>query len=224
MSKKINKKRLELLGKYASAAAILYGVLSVKEFVVVFNTYEDGPTTEDEVLAMLDEYAKDDDHWLFFAYGGGLIYNSFIFDEESIEDKEWIAPLRKEQQDKPRYLPDKEEFLNYCGDTDYLSPTEAYDDLKQFILTRLDTSEVKDFDIDEEILEIPYMIHHGQRPEAVIERFVKRGYKFKSATLKAIDDAATFRQKIFKAYANTRLYENNGFTIEEYVRDYGERN
>lgn len=42
---RISRRRKELIAKYTTAAVCLYGVISVDEFVGVFNHYEEGHTT-----------------------------------------------------------------------------------------------------------------------------------------------------------------------------------
>ena len=50
---RINRARKELLSNYATAAVFLYGVLSVDEFVEVFNHYESDQTDSNEALLAL---------------------------------------------------------------------------------------------------------------------------------------------------------------------------
>ena len=58
---RIRRERKELISKYATAAVFLYGVISVDEFVSVFNYYEEGHTTSEEALLALKRLAKTDD-------------------------------------------------------------------------------------------------------------------------------------------------------------------
>lgn len=50
---RVSRDRKEVISSYASAAVCLYGVLTVDEFVDVFNHYEVIPTTPEEVLFII---------------------------------------------------------------------------------------------------------------------------------------------------------------------------
>lgn len=58
---RIRRERKELISRYATAAVNLYGVISIDEFVDVFNYYEDAHTTSQEALLALKRLAKTDD-------------------------------------------------------------------------------------------------------------------------------------------------------------------
>ena len=63
---------------------------------------------------------------------GGLIYES-DFSPEYTVGLETIKIVRQEQKGKPRYLPEKDEFLCYYTG-DYRKPKQPYADLKKYIL------------------------------------------------------------------------------------------
>jgi hypothetical protein len=107
---RISGSRKELLSKYATAAGFLYGVLSIPEFAYVFNYYEDEKTDAREVNLALGRLSKADDVE-YSLYDGYILGPDFLPDFP--EDLENMKIVRVEQKGKPRYLPDKDEFLRY---------------------------------------------------------------------------------------------------------------
>jgi hypothetical protein len=57
---RVKRERKELITAYATSAGNLYGVLSVEEFVDVFNYYEEQKTNATEAVLALERLAKTD--------------------------------------------------------------------------------------------------------------------------------------------------------------------
>lgn len=201
---RISRERKELIAAYATAAICLYGVISIDEFVDVFNRYEPISTTSDEVLFVLKRLALTDD--VEFS-----IFNNIIsgpeFQPQFDDYNENVTAIRSSQEGKPRYLPDKESFLKHI-DLDYLEPEKPYADLKVYILKHQLTAHVEGIDgVDGDLIDLHEMIQFGVDTASVFDYFTERGYQYKN--MRILDD---FVKLIANAHNNTRMYDNNGFT------------
>lgn len=208
---RISKARKELLAKYATAACLLYGVISVTEFVNVFNHYENEKTSTQETALALERFAKTED----VEYS---LYDNYIlgpeFQPDFPDDMERATIVRSHQKGKPRYLPDKDEFLRYI-DFLYREPEKNYADLKTYILKhKLAADEGLD-GIDGDLINIHEMIQSDAEMAEVLQYFIDRGY-----ALHGISAINAFLQKLTDTINNTRLYENNGFTPLELFKKY----
>lgn len=204
---RISRERKELISRYATASVLLYGILSVGEFVDVFNYYEKNATYAEEALLALKRIAKIDD--VEYSILGDIISGP-DFQPDFDDYMENVESIRENQQGKPRYLPDKEEFLKYADFT-YQEPEKPYADLKAYILTNQLTTRGDGIDgVDGDLLDLHEMIKFGVKATDEIKYFTGRDYKFKD-----MDDLNAFAQMVTNAHNNTRLYDNNGFTPNE---------
>ena len=209
---RISKAREELLASYADAAGCLYGALSIAEFVEVFNYYEHDKTYEQEATLALQRYEKFNPDETEY-----IIYNEFILGPELSpdlleDDVQRLKALRMEQKGKPRYYPERDDFMKFTGLL-YIDPIKPYADLKDYILNnklRDKEDEDDDVDVDDELLDLHEMIQNKVEPVGLLQYFIDAGY-----SLHDIDQINAFIQVIMTAYNNTRMYENNGFTPNE---------
>ena len=208
---RISAQRKELLATYAEATSDLSAVISIADFVEVFNHYEEDKTNENEALLGLQRYAKANAYTV--EYG---IYQNYITGptlhpddfEDQIEEMEWYL---EQQKDKPRYLPDKEEFLRYstiAGRDYYRSPEKPYADLKSYILkNKLANDDDPIHGVDGDLMDLHEFIQEGLEPMELIGYFNDREYLFKSQA-----QLQEFLNLVMEAYNHTRRPENNGFT------------
>jgi hypothetical protein len=204
---RISRERKELLSKYATAAVSLYGVISVDEFVSVFNYYEDVYATSEEALLALKRLAKTDD--VEYSIFGDIISGPEF--QPGFDDyEENVSSIRASQQGKPRYLPEQEEFLKYV-DVGYREPEKPYAELKAHILKHKLTSRGEGLDdVDGDLIDLHELIQLGVRLTEAIDYFTEQGYQFKG-----MDDFNAFVKLLTNAHNNTRMYDNNGFTPNE---------
>jgi hypothetical protein len=204
---RIKRERKELIATYATAAGNLYGVLSVEEFVDVFNHYEDEKTNATEAVLALERLAKTDE--VDYCVQDGLISGGdFILD--FADGMENARITREYQAGKPRYLPEKEEFLRYI-DYAYYEPKAPYDELKKFILDHKLTDRGEGIDgVDGDFMDLREMISFGNDIKDEMDYFTHRGYKFKN-----LNEVNKFGAKLVNAHNNTRCFDNNGFTPNE---------
>lgn len=98
----------DALDEYAIASVELYGLISLRDFVKIYNDFcgEDRERTDvDELyVLLLPRVIKNGE---YFFYDGYLCHPILSF------DKNYISYILKEQVGKPSFIPAKEKFLDY---------------------------------------------------------------------------------------------------------------
>lgn len=94
-----------MLDSYARAAVNLYGMISREDFVDIFNKQNFGQTTNKEIYILLLPLVLKDGWYCFYKE---YIVHYLFFDNFDQADY-----LLTRQADKPRYIPEKNEFLKY---------------------------------------------------------------------------------------------------------------
>ena len=94
-----------LLNKYARAAVNLYGIISRAELAEIFVSQNMEKTNADEVFILLLPLVLKAKWYCF--------YKDYIVHYWAMEDFDCAEYWLREQGDKPRYVPDKDEFLKY---------------------------------------------------------------------------------------------------------------
>jgi len=206
---RISQARKKLLASYADAAGCLYGALSLSEFIEVFNSYEFDETNENEANLALQRYAKANPDEVEYSLYRDLIVGPTLHPDSFEDDIENIKALRMEQKSKPRYYPDKDDFLKFA-DAIYIDPIKPYDDLKAYILKNKLCSDNGLDGVDGDLLDLHEMIQNRVDPTGLIQYFLDRGYP-----LRDVDKINAFMQVVMAAHNNTRMFENNGFTPNE---------
>ena len=104
----------KMLDIYARAAVNLYGIIPIKDFVELFNSQNIEQTNADEVFTLLlpDVLKKSkNSEGGYYCFYKDCIVNYWAYDDFNFGDF-WL----REQGDKPRYIPEKAEFLKYEND------------------------------------------------------------------------------------------------------------
>lgn len=99
----------KLLDTYARAAQNLYGLITRKEFVEIFNGQNLEQTTEEEVYTLLLPLIRKQTPYAF--------YKEYIVSKIICDRPAAVAHFLNIQGDKPRYIPDREEFIRYADET-----------------------------------------------------------------------------------------------------------
>ena len=58
---RISRQRKALIAEYATAAVRLYGVIRIPDLVMIFNSFEEDQTTDEETTLALKRYLKIED-------------------------------------------------------------------------------------------------------------------------------------------------------------------
>ena len=206
---RISSVRKKLIASYADAAGILYGALSVKEFVGVFNHYETEKTNEVEAVLALQRYARANHDVVEYSLYKDFITGPWLQPKHFEDDIERLDSIRTEQENKPRYIPDKDEFLKYT-DAAYREPEKPYSDLKEYI-TKHNLCNKEE--VEGDLIDLHELIQNRVRIADILEFFMEKDYP-----LNDIDEINSFMQYVVSAHNNTRMFENNGHTPDELVK------
>jgi hypothetical protein len=105
----------KLIDSYAKAAVNLYGIISRDDFVSIFTKQNADWTSNEEIYILLLPLVLKDGWYCF--------YKEYIVHYWFFNDFDQADYLLKYQADKPRYIPEKSEFLKYTDedfeDNDY---------------------------------------------------------------------------------------------------------
>ena len=119
----------DLLNEYAQAAVNLYGVLYRDEFLEIFYLYNEVKVTDEELYILLLPFIiKNLDYCFYEDY---LVHPSYSNAFECVED------LVDEQEGKPRYIPEKDEFIQYKN-KGYMD--RAWEKVQRFLTRECGTS------------------------------------------------------------------------------------
>lgn len=127
-----NREHYWQLHLYALAAVNLYGIISVDDFVALFNQQNRIKTNCTEVSEILIRYVSVD--------CGYTLWTNYIVNDEFIYQRfDDVSDLASLIQDKPRYVPSPKEFLRYA-DWRYYEQTFHVRKLYRFLLDILHIS------------------------------------------------------------------------------------
>lgn len=101
----------KLLDSYARAAVNLYGIISRDDFVKIFNKQNVDQTSSEEIYILLLP--------LVLKNGWYGFYKEYIVHYSFFDDFDQADYLLEDQAGKPRYIPEKNEFLKYTAE-DYV--------------------------------------------------------------------------------------------------------
>ncbi|QOR36283.1 SEC-C domain-containing protein [Clostridium sp. 'deep sea'] len=194
----VSDKALNSLVKdYCLAAINLYGIVSIKKFIEIYNSQNDNKLTKEDFVAIFNsqeiEYIKLTDNYIVAEY-------ILVSDNLSIEQ------VLETQGDKPYYIPAQDLYLKYADDF-YYDDSPHLEELRNYI--------VKNYTNDEEVVtslvnDIQGLISVKASLDVILESFYKYKIQFKSAKqLKKIVPYITNVQN------NTRIYTNRGFSDNE---------
>lgn len=195
----------KLLNSYARAAVNLYGIISRDDFVNIFNKQNIDQTTREEIYVLLLPLVLKDGWYCF--------YKEYIVHYLFFNNFDNADYLLKHQVDKPRYIPEKDEFLKYVIE-DY-ADNDHWWNVRRFMFDlfgyRKNTSEGYE--------EIWDYITYG-------DGISKLGSILDSHNLIFDDEKhlQEFINLIMIAKNNTRIWKNNGFTPSELNEIISKRN
>ncbi|MCL2276473.1 MAG: SEC-C metal-binding domain-containing protein [Treponema sp.] len=186
------------LDKYAQAAVNLYGIINRDEFVRIFNDYNDEQTTADEVFIILLPKILKGGKWYGF-------YKDYIVHYCILKNFDYADYLEKNQLDKPRYLPPKEEFINYEFEEHRFNNHHWRKLLKYLFDSFKNRHDI--IEVFEEIKDVIYFSGDISQIVAIMEEYDLVFYD--------TNQAQKFFDIVMTAMNNTRIWENKGHTPEE---------
>lgn len=186
----------KLLDSYARAAVNLYGIISREDFIDIFNKQNIDQTTDEEIYILLLPLVLKDG-WYGF-------YKEFIVHYWFFDDFNQADYLLEHQADKPRYIPEKNEFLKYViedyADKDHWWNVRCF--MRDLFGYSKDTSEGYE--------EIRNYITYGDGIRELGSILDRHNLIFSGE-----GQLQEFINLIMLAKNNTRIWENNGYTPSE---------
>jgi hypothetical protein len=187
------------LDLYAKAAVNLYGIIRRDEFAGIFNAQNEEQTTADEVYTiLLPNVLKSG--WYGF-------YKDYIVHYVVLNNFNWVGYLEREQADKPRYVPEKEKFLQY--EWENYEETNHWWDVRMFMVEAFGTNK----DTSEGFDEIKNYITHNIGFKELDSIMQKYGFLCDSE-----EQFHKFLSLLVPAKNNTRTWENQGYTPNEMMK------
>ncbi|MCK5848977.1 MAG: SEC-C domain-containing protein [Caldisericia bacterium] len=189
----------KLLDLYAKATVNLYGVISKREFVTIFNSQNAEQTTPDEVVTLLLRLVLKHKRYCFYKH---YIVHYWTIDNFAYADS-WISA----QGDKPMFIPEKNELLKFENEY-YESEKQAscWNKLFKFILKEWPDN-YNNYRFYNELKRISAFSIGIQPVSELLEKynFVFKGEK----------NAKAFFDLLMDACNNTRLWSNKGYSPNE---------
>lgn len=197
------KERADLIHAYAMAAVNLYGVIRQEDLIRIFNNQNGKKLTEDEMFPVLIRHILLD--------CGYVLWEEFLVND-AFENNEFrdVPDLLNRIGDKPRYIPEKAEFLKYA-DPDYYERTSEASLMRHYLLQ---DAELEPDLADEVLSELHFAIVLEAKPQQLLN--ILRDYEvpLPGGHMQIVLD-------ILSGMSNTtRLWSNNGFTPNELFERY----
>jgi len=192
------KEHGDLLNEYAVAAVNLYGVISLDDFLELFNSQNERKTDIFEMNEILQKHV--------YMENGYSIYNGYIVND-SFKDNHYrdVIGVINAVGTKPRYIPRKEQLLRF-SDKDYIEEIPQLNRLRSYINANLNI----DVSTAEDIIDEYYFLSRSEAElQHYVNIFVQNGVSLEIPQIDAIIELVT------DLYNNSRRWSNNGHTLTE---------
>ena len=186
------------LHTYALAAVNLYGVIAKTDFIGIFNLQNEKQTNIDEVCAVLPRYIEVGAPYCFWED----YIVSIEFDENNFSD---VQDLLRQVGNKPRFLPDKTDFLKYA-DWYFFERTHQTEEVKRYLINHLHINEATALEILGEI-HFAFVVEAGM--QAAVDVLDEFGISITNSQFESL------AQLLVQMSNSTRLWSNNGHTPDE---------
>ena len=192
------KEHADLLNGYAIAATNLYGVISQDDLVEIFNSQNERKTNIDEMFGIL---------LLFVALEYGYVFweDYIVCDEFGDDDYKDVEYCAKTAASKPRYLPEREEFLKF-SDWNYIERTPPLDKLRYYLSREVTNDESV---TDGIVRDMYFLARRNAQPQEFFALFEEKELDLDTGKIKTLVDL------IVELANNTRLWIYNGHTPME---------
>ncbi len=195
------KEFADLIHQYAQAAVNLYGAISQEELVEIFNSQNEHPTSIDANFSVYMKHIfLDADYCLWEEY---VVHEDFEDD-----DFESVKYLICDTADKPRYIPQKAEFLRYA-DWNYYENTKQLIDLSRFLIYKCGVS---NDDINSLMFDLHWEFAEDYDVQNYFDVLENHNVIIKENQLNELVALMT------DCCNNTRLWANKGYTPNELMK------
>lgn len=184
------------LDDYAKAAVNLYGIIKIEDLVDIFNKENTDQTTKEEIYILLLPLVLKDGWYCF--------YKEYIVHYVFFDNFDQVDHLLNHQKNKPRYIPEKEEFLNYSSE--YYEDNDHWQKVRSFMFEVFGYSSKP----SEGYEEVRNYISYGDGINELGPILDKYNLHFNGE-----EELGEFLNLIMLAKNNTRIWENKGYTPSE---------
>ena len=191
--KAVVRKELDL---YAKAAVNLYGIISRKDFVKIFNSQCKYETSENEIYTLLLP--------LVLKKGWYGFYKEYLVHYWMFDDFDRAEILLKYQAGKPRYVPSKDEFLKY--EDGYYENNEYWLKFRHFMIDSFGASRK----VNSAYADIKDYITYNNEMSKLGSIMERHNLVFHSE-----EHVQELFNILMEAKNNQRIWENNGHTPME---------
>lgn len=197
------KEFADLIDQYAKAAVNLYGAISQEELVEIFNSQNEQQTNIDFNFGV---YMKH-----MYLDCGYCLWEEYVVHKDLEEDDfESVKYLIRDTENKPRYIPDKGEFLRYA-EWNYYENTKQLIDLSKFLIYKCGVS-------DDIINELMYDLHWEFAEEYSVQNYFDVLERYDVIVEeKHLDELVRL---MMDCCNNTRIWANKGYTPNELAKLY----
>lgn len=207
-------KTVELLHKYFDAFAHLYGILSLRKAMEIYN--QQNPPVEERTFAQFCNIVRHEDH-LYAILGSHDLYADIVqedapLDREIIEvslleDKDSYDEMKAAQDGKPYYIPAKAELLRY-EDEFYYEKNASFIAVRDFLRDHMKLPNERANDIADQLQ------LHASFAEFDIQ-YIMDDMKRMGLVFEGIEDVKLFMTMFTEMSNNTRMATNRGHKPNE---------
>lgn len=189
----------KLLDLYAKATVNLYGIISKRDFVSIFNSQNAEQTTPEEIFTLLLPMVLKQKWYCFYKH---YIVHYWAIDDFAYADS-WLSM----QGDKPRFIPEKDELLKFEDEYyENVKQASCWNKLFEFIFKEWPDNYYT-YRLYNKLKGISVLSIGSQPASELLEKynFVFKGEK----------NAQEFFNLLMEARNNTRLRSNKGYSPNE---------
>lgn len=214
MNNKLTSSQESLLYCYFNAGANLYGIVSLRKILKIYNSQND--EISEEAFCQFIEKVQIEHHQ-FDIVGEDEMYDdvppSELIDKDivaeyvlSIDDEDYYN-LKEEQNGKPYYVPEKDKFLRY-EDSLYYEKTPEFLSMRSYLRNYSNLSKEMADDLAEGI--VTYALIDGEDMEGSYKEMERFHLSFKTR-----ERAEKFADLMLVCVKNCRMHIHRGHTPEE---------
>jgi hemerythrin len=187
---------------YIISLTNLYGLVHWEKVAEIYNRHHE-TVIDTDVLAKILVEAKPE------LTSHNIAIQDHYFVHEAVMEAGGFEELRLHQAGLPYYIPEPQELLKYKDEL-YFEQNKAYWNLKKYVRRHLvdDDEEAAEFICDE----IQNICRFGFDIHAIMEELSLRNISFESE-----DQLHEMINLVMDLANNTRLWENNGHTLNELI-------
>lgn len=187
------KKEFERLDMFIRGTTNMFGVLTHKVFLKIYNKYNEKKLLKKELMELSDKLNSYKNGYHIYT---NLIINTRV--EERIIDKTIFY-----QNEKPFYFPTEEEITNFSK-IDYYLKTEYTEKFKKYLIEKQNVSILA---IDSLIKKIIWEITIGSETQKVFNILDSYNIEYKNYI-----DISEMTKLVMDLYNNTRVWSNCGYS------------